>query len=31
MIALQAAEQFRLYTGQELSEADVLEAEAQAN
>lgn len=31
VIALQAAEQFRLYTGQELTEADVLEAEAQAN
>lgn len=31
VIALQAAEQFRLYTGQELSPEDVEEAEAQAN
>lgn len=31
VIALQAAEQFRLYTGVEVSPEDVAEAEAQAN
>ncbi|MDO4821459.1 MAG: shikimate 5-dehydrogenase [Rothia sp. (in: high G+C Gram-positive bacteria)] len=31
VIALQAAEQFKLYTGVEVSDADVAEAEAQAN